>query len=145
MKTTENPIYQNFQIEGVRHISPSDAFESANNNEAVIIDVRESDAVKSENIILDNVLYHPMSVISNRLSYISKEQCIILMCSEGTNSTKLVDFLKKQGYPDVINMDGGLEQWKSLGLPTQKSMSFSSGCGCGCSSTSSKKGNNSCC
>lgn len=52
-------------------------------NEAVLIDVREIHEVANENVELDNVLYHHMSVIMDRLPFISKEQNIILVCAHG--------------------------------------------------------------
>jgi hypothetical protein len=71
MKTTDKPTFQDFHIEGVKHIIPSDAHELIKKGEAVLIDVREENETKLESIGLDNVLYHPRSVIMERLPYIS--------------------------------------------------------------------------
>ncbi|MDO8928105.1 MAG: hypothetical protein Q7W54_03865, partial [Bacteroidota bacterium] len=83
MKTTDQPIIQNFQIEGVKHISVSDAFEAINSGEAVMLDVRELNEVQQESVPLDHVLNHPMSVIMDRLPYIAKDQNIIVACPGG--------------------------------------------------------------
>lgn len=147
MNTTDKPAFQNFHIDGVKHIAPADALEALKNNEAVLIDVREENEVQLESIPLDNVLYHPMSVIMDRLPYIAKNQNIILGCPGGMRSAKVANLLNLQGYPNVANLDGGFNKWKSLGLPYNVKLSFSGltyaggGCGCGTSTI----GTGSCC
>ena len=129
MKTTDHPLLQDFHIEGVKHITPSDAYDTITNGEAVLIDVRELNEVKSESIPLDHVLNHPMSVIKDTLSYIAKDQNIIIMCHSGIRSVKVANLLIQQGYPNVANLDGGLMIWKATGLPYDRYLS-SGGCDC---------------
>lgn len=145
MKTTDKPALQDFHIEGVKHITPSLAFEALKNNEAVLIDVREEDEVSLERIPLDNVLYHPLSVILDRIPYISKDQQIILGCSAGVRSVKVANLLNIEGFTNVANLDGGFATWKTMGLPIESVLSLGGNCGCGCnpSPTGSKGG--SCC
>jgi rhodanese-related sulfurtransferase len=131
MNITDKPKYQSFNIQGIKHISPSDAFESIKNGEAILIDVREEEEVKQEYIPLDNVLYHPLSVIMERLPYIAKDQNIILACPAGIRSSKVANLLNLQGYPHVANLDGGFTLWKSKGFPMKSNASSSGGCGCG--------------
>ena len=152
MKTTDKPVYQEFHIEGVKHISPKDAMEAVSNNEAVLIDVREPDEIALENVPLDNVLNHPMSVIMDRLPFISRDQNIILACPGGVRSTKVANLLNREGYPSVANLDGGLNQWNKQGFPYDQSQKFSGltyagggGCGCGCGTSSADNGKGSCC
>ena len=124
MKTTDTPLLQNFHIEGVKHISPSDALEAITNGDAVMLDVREINEVKLESVPLDRVLNHPMSVIIDRLPYISKDQNIIAACHGGVRSAKVANLLNMQGYPNVANLDGGLMMWKAKGLPFESNLSF---------------------
>lgn len=129
MKTTDQPILQDFHIEGVKHIAPSDAFVAITNSEAVLIDVRELNEVKLESIQLDHVLNHPMSVIMDRLTYIAKDQNIIIMCHSGIRSVKVAKMFIQQGYKSVASLDGGFEMWKAKGLPYDGEKS-TAGCGC---------------
>jgi hydroxyacylglutathione hydrolase len=145
MKTTEKPTLQDFHLEGVKHITPSNTLETLKNGEAVLIDVREENEVKLESIPLDNVLYHPMSVIMERLPYISKDQPIIVGCPGGVRSTKVAYLLMKQGYPDVANLDGGFVMWKSQGLPFESKTSSNCGCSCGCGDASANNDQSPCC
>lgn len=147
MNTTDKPTLQNFHLEGVKHIVPEMAMELIKKNEAVLIDVRETFEVAIESVELDNVLYHPMSVILDRLKFISKNQHIILGCPEGVRSCKVANLLNLQGYPNVANLDGGFKVWKEKGFPYRSSplATAAGGCGCGCSTTASGKKEGGCC
>ena len=117
MRTTDTPALQDFHIEGVKHINPSDALEALLSGEAIMIDVREMNEVVSESIPLDRVLNHPMSVIMDRLAYISRDQNIIVVCPGGVRSTRVADLLMQNGYGSVASLDGGLNTWKAKGFP----------------------------
>jgi rhodanese-related sulfurtransferase len=129
MKTTDKPQFQDFQIEGVKHISVSDAFEAINSGEAVMLDVRELNEVRLESVPLDRVLNHPMSVIVDRLQYIAKDQNIIVACPGGVRSVKVANMLNLKGYPNVASLDGGFMMWKAKGMPFDSNTS-DGGCGC---------------
>jgi rhodanese-related sulfurtransferase len=144
MKTTSQPEFQQFHIEGVNHIAPQDAYDCLTNKSAVLIDIRENDEVDIDLIPLDNVLYHPMSVIMERLPLIDKNQNIIVMCPGGVRSTKVVNLLNIQGYPNVANLDGGFKLWKSLGLPFESILPSGEGCSGHCGSCGSGT-DSSCC
>ena len=136
MKTTDKPTLQNFHIEGVKHITPLDAMDLIKKNEAILIDVREMDEIEIERIDLDNVLYYPMTTILDRLKFISTDQNIVLVCSEGIRSTKVAHLMNMNNYPNVANLDGGFSSWIKHQLPFVVNVEKSGGCSCGCSSTS---------
>jgi rhodanese-related sulfurtransferase len=119
MQTTEQPTLQTFHIEGVRHITPDNALEAVESVDAVLIDVRELSEVRLEKIPMDRLINHPMSVIMDRLPYISKAQNIILICQGGIRSVKVANLLNRQGYPNVANLEGGITMWKVQGLPIE--------------------------
>lgn len=132
MITTDKPTLQEFHIEGIKHILPSNALAAVNNKEAIMIDVREENECLLECIALDDVFYHPMSVIMERLEYIPKDKAIIVVCLQGFRSTKVANLLTRQGFDNVANLDGGFAMWKSQDLPYESNISCGS-CGCGCS------------
>ena len=129
MQTTEQPTLQAFHIEGVRHITPVNALEAVESGDAVMIDVRELSEVRLEKIPMDRVINHPMSVIMDRLPYISKAQNIILICQGGIRSVKVANLLNRQGYPNVANLEGGITMWKAQRLPIESNI-IAGGCGC---------------
>lgn len=136
MKTTDKPLYQEFHLNGVKNISADDAYEELINKRAIMIDVREEEETERESIPLENVVYHPMSQIMDRLAMIPKDKSIIVLCPGGVRSTKIVNLLNIQGYTSVANLDGGLNLWKIKGYPVKVNSQGCAGCSCGCSNPS---------
>lgn len=138
----DTPKFQEFNIQGVKHISPEDALSLIINDEIFFIDVREEYEFRRQFFEFQNVFFHPMSVILDRLSYIPKEIDIVVVCDEGIRSVKVANLLIRQGYKSVANLDGGIKKWKELGYPivegglNKLDENYQgcnpSSCGCGC-------------
>lgn len=148
LQKTTKPTLQDFHIEGVSHITPLKALEAVKSGEAILLDVREEYEWKNRSIALDNVLYHPMSAIIERLKHIPDNTGIIVVCTSGERSSKIANLLNRQGFPDVANLDGGIKEWIKQGLPYESNFKMDCGCSpvpidsetlppsdsCGCSS-----------
>ena len=133
MITTDKPIYQEFNIEGVQHITPQNALAELQNGNAIIIDVREEPEFKLESIPLSDVFYYPMSGIVEQLQYIPADKPIIVICNAGIRSSKVVNLLNRSGFQASANLDGGIIMWKALGLPVLSGHSDDCSCKCSCS------------
>ena len=131
MITTDKPIFQEFNIEGVQHITPQNALTELQNGTAIMVDVREESEFKLESIPLNDVFYYPMSAIVEQLQNIPSDKPIIVVCNAGVRSSKVVNLFNRSGFINSANLDGGIIMWKALGLPVESDIS--SGCGCGCS------------
>ena len=131
MITSDKPIYQEFTIEGVMHITPQNALKELQNETAIMFDVREESEFKLESIPLNNVFYYPLSLIVDQLQNIPTDKPIIVLCNAGIRSSKVVNLFNRYGFPPSANLDGGIIMWKALGLPVESDIS--SGCSCGCS------------
>ncbi len=129
MNITSTPHNQNFNIEGIKHISPEDACNAIENNEAYLLDVREPEETIRESVRLPNVILHPMSAIMDSLVNIPTDKMIITACPGGVRSVKVADLLVHQGFKNVVNLDGGLMTWKSKGLPFHTNILYAHGPG----------------
>ena len=133
MISTYKPIFQEFNIEGVQHITPQNALTELQNGTAIMVDVREEPEFKLESIPLNNVFYYPMSAIVEQLQNIPIDKPIIVVCNAGVRSSKVVNLLNRNGFINSVNLDGGIIMWKALGLPVDSDISSPCGCGCTCS------------
>jgi rhodanese-related sulfurtransferase len=131
MKTNELPNYQTFHLDGVKHITPENAIAELQTENALMIDVRESDELEHERFKIDNVVNHPMSVILDRLDSVPRDLNIIVSCHVGERSVKVANLLIIQGFSSVANLDGGIRMWKMFGLPVDGNHHEENG-GCGC-------------
>jgi len=117
MTTSDTPSSQEFNIGGVKHITPDNAYSALKSGDAIMIDVREEYEYMVEFISLIGVYHLPMSSIMDNLHNIPKDKPVITVCTAGVRSAKVTNMLKSNGFPDSINLDGGLHEWKEKGLP----------------------------
>jgi molybdopterin/thiamine biosynthesis adenylyltransferase/rhodanese-related sulfurtransferase/molybdopterin converting factor small subunit len=84
---------------------------------AVLVDVREPDEIAAGT---------PSGALPLGRSYLEfrieaavpdKDRTMILFCAVGQRSLFAADGLRRLGYNDVRNLDGGFERWKNEGIP----------------------------
>ncbi len=117
MEIRNKPTLQTFHLTGVAHISPEETWKALQNNEATLVDVREDHECAVETIDYADTVYLPMSSIMQRIDELPKDKPIIVVCKEGVRSAKVVNLLKRQGFENAVNLDGGLFAWKKKALP----------------------------
>ena len=117
METLKIPLFQTFNIAGVEHISPENAYSELQNGSAIMLDIREDDEFMVELISLNDVYHFPMSSIMENLNNIPDDKPIITICQRGVRSTKVAYMLKRNGFINSVNLDGGFIEWKARGLP----------------------------
>lgn len=83
--------------------------------DVVILDVREQDEWDAGHI--PGALFIPMSEIQGRLSEVPTDKTVIVQCRSGNRSSQVTDFLQQQGFTNIRNMAGGLNEWQAAGLP----------------------------
>ena len=126
------PECQDFQLDGVMHISAAGAHELLQEQKAILIDVRREDEVEVERVALPGVMAYPMEQIIDHLQDIPGGQLVIVMDSRGERGTKVARLLNMQGFRQVANLDGGLVQWKNEGFPVEDILPDACGGCCGC-------------
>lgn len=80
-----------------------------------LLDVREHEEYVEAHIP-DSVLI-PLGQLSRKLSSIPKDATIIAICRSGNRSGVATDMLRRAGYSDVLNLNGGILAWVRAGLP----------------------------
>ena len=111
MITTEKPTLQEFHIEGVKHITPSNAQAAVKNNEAIIIDVREEKEFKAGSIA--GAIHISRGQLASRIddAVPDKSSPIVCFCAVGHRSAIAADTLQQLGYRNVTSMAGGLKSY----------------------------------
>jgi sulfur-carrier protein adenylyltransferase/sulfurtransferase len=75
-----------------------------------ILDVREPFEYQIANIGGKLI---PQGEVPQRLSEIDRGREIVVQCKSGGRSQRVAEFLKQSGYPDVVNLAGGILAWSS--------------------------------
>ena len=53
----------------------------------------------------------PQNDVPQRLAEIPRDREIVVQCRSGARSQKIAEFLKQSGYPQVVNLAGGILAW----------------------------------
>jgi rhodanese-related sulfurtransferase len=82
------------------------------------VDVRELDEFTA--VRLDDVVLLPMSSFAARFTELPRDRPLLLMCAAGSRSAAATMHLLRSGYPDVVNVAGGIIDWQRSGLPVRR-------------------------
>ncbi|GAB2881372.1 rhodanese-like domain-containing protein [Uliginosibacterium flavum] len=96
-------------------ITPGQAVMLINRQHAVIVDVRDTEELASGHIV--NSQNIPLASLAERAAELGKNKTrpVILVCASGARSGKGVEILRKAGFEQVFNLDGGIKGWKDAG------------------------------
>lgn len=105
---------------GARNIAPGEAIRLVNDNEAVMLDVREANEYKGGHII--DAVHIPLSKLKDRLTELDKYKSrpIVAYCRSGSRSMSACQSLKKAGFEQLFNLGGGVMAWQNASLPLTK-------------------------
>lgn len=75
----------------------------------VLLDVREPVEVATASI--PGAVTIPMGQIPLHLAELPTDRPIVVMCHHGARSANVTGFLNANGYPNAVNLDGGIDAW----------------------------------
>ena len=101
---------------GGKKISPQFLISLANNENAFIVDLRNSELFNQGHIT--GSINIPFNNLSKRFNEIPEDsKSIILVCDMGNVSPNAGELLKKEGFKDLLILRGGVNEWKLQNLP----------------------------
>ena len=91
-----------------------------NKKDAIIVDVRETS--EYENGRLPGAVHIPLSQLDARVAEIARQgsRPVIAYCARGKRSRMEASALSKAGFGEIYNLSGGIDAWRSAGLPVEK-------------------------
>ncbi len=104
---------------GSNQISPAQLTHLINHKNAVIVDIRQTDAFTTGHIV--DAISLPLKDLANKMKKIEKfkSQPIVLICAAGLESQRGATILVKEGF-DVFILAGGIRAWQTAELPLIK-------------------------
>lgn len=108
------------RLRGYRAVTPQEATQLINREDAIVLDVREDSEYRSGHII--NALHMPLGRVQEQAGELEKhkDKPIIVGCRSGQRSARACGMLKKAGFDNVYNLSGGVLAWQNAGLPLSK-------------------------
>ena len=98
-------------------VDPATVLEWLNQDQVVLVDVRETSEFDQEHI--PGALLQPMSVFDPELFPSVPGKKVVLHCAVGKRSEAAGKMLLTEGHQNVIHMAGGLHAWKEAGFETE--------------------------
>ena len=105
---------------GLKKLSPADATQLINREDAVVVDVRTDGEFRQGHIV--NAVNIPKKSVEEQISKLEKyrDRPIITACRTGQIALGVGNMLKKNGFEQVYNLSGGLAAWEGANLPLVK-------------------------
>ncbi|WP_233218614.1 rhodanese-like domain-containing protein [Deinococcus arcticus] len=82
---------------------------------ALLVDVREQN--EYDEVRAHGAQLLPLSEFEARHSELPRDRELVMICRSGARSARAGEFLKAQGYTQVVNLAGGTMAWVNDGLP----------------------------
>ena len=101
-------------------VNTLEATQLINRQDALVLDVREQAEYAQSHILNSRGL--PLSQIEARIGDIEKfkDKPVIVYCATGNRSSTAAAVMRKRGFSNVFNLNGGFAAWQQAGLPVQK-------------------------
>ncbi len=109
----------------IREISPKEAFEELQADEAIVlVDTREPHEYAEANIAGSKLI--PPALIADQIEAAVPDRStkVILHCRSGARSMTAAEQMAEMGYSDLANVAGGILEWQAEGLPVQSEVSL---------------------
>lgn len=101
-----------------KSISPEIAVNFINNNDAIVLDLRNAAAFKAGHII-GAIRISESDFDTPKLSKY-KDKDIILVCARGIQAANVANKLRGKEFSNPMVLNGGIEAWKQANLPLIK-------------------------
>jgi len=83
--------------------------------EAGVLDVREPEEYAHGHV--PGAVNLPQADLATRLAEVPRGRPVYLICQGGFRSLRAAQFLRQQGFEDVVSVKGGTEAWRAAGKP----------------------------
>ena len=122
IKTGNNTVIPEEQIQIIKNISPEEAYklirENKDNPDFVIIDVRTPEEFLDEHLENAINLNYYSDTFQKDLHKLDKNKTYLIYCRTGGRSGNTLNIMQELVFRVVYNILGGITKWKSAGLPT---------------------------
>lgn len=109
-----------FVSSGFLNLSAKEAYKEAAENNAIILDVRETRLIGYKNFDVPEVIHLPFSILAEEYHKLPTNVPLIIADSVGLRSHEAMVLLQSKGFTNIANLAGGIVDWEHDGLPLRK-------------------------
>ena len=109
-----------YQQAHYREVASKDAAELIRNIAPLVLDVRTPGEYSKGHIKNSMLIDYLDDSFAERVSKLDKNKTVYVYCHSGGRSSEAQQEMQKQGFRNVINLEGGITAWEKAGLPVEK-------------------------
>ena len=98
-------------------LSPKEVSERVSSGELKIVDVRENWEYARDHI--PDATLTPLGQIISRPQDVIKSDNVVFVCEVGQRSAVAAEMAAALGMQHVLNLEGGMQAWRTAGLPVE--------------------------
>jgi hydroxyacylglutathione hydrolase len=99
----------------IDEITPAELSQRLHSVDAVVIDVRSAAEWAAGH--LPGALHIPLGYLVDRMDSLPPSKTLITQCQSGARSAIAASLLEQHGFDRVVNLAGGIAQWRNAGFP----------------------------
>jgi len=110
----------NRRISGIKEVGIMEATQLINHHDALVLDVREDQEYSGGRV--PHSKHIPLRQLSGRVHELEKfkGKPIIAICRSGARSGHGCSVLRKNGFEQVYNLNGGMMAWQQANMPVER-------------------------
>ncbi len=110
-------IKSGFELEYIPQVTVQDFVElrEQESDRITMLDVRERG--EQSGGVIDNSVRIPLGELKSRTGELDPDKLLVVLCRGGYRSSIAISLLRRAGFRDIANLIGGLDAWKTAGLP----------------------------
>ena len=102
-------------LDNVNNISLEETKKLINNNGVQVVDLRGASEYKTAHIAKAENIF--VGTLPDHLDEVSKDKKVIIHCQSGDRSSIAYSILAKNGFTNIVNFSGGMNEWVNEGEP----------------------------
>lgn len=87
---------------------------------SVVLDVRTPEEFAKGHIPGAKLIDFKAADFTAQIEKLDKSKRYLVHCAAGGRSAKAAEQMVKLGFPNVVNLDGGMKAWEAAGKPVEK-------------------------
>lgn len=117
-KVVEQWLAQGKPVQKYPMVLPQEVADAILNGDVAVLDVR-NEAELHENGRIPGARHIMLGYLPQRVHEVPRDKPVVVQCQTGGRSAIAASILQTYGIEQVMNLLGGIDEWKRLGLPVQ--------------------------
>jgi len=101
-------------------MDPKEFSEKIKADSTLLVDVRTPEEYKEGHLKGALLINYHDSTFAQQVARLDKNKTAYVYCRSGKRSAAAQEIMLKQGFQNVINLDGGIVAWEKAALPVEK-------------------------